>query len=366
VTVSVDAVPTIALSSLAGTNTQTVCINTPITDITYNIGGSGTGATVTGLPTGVTGSFNAGVFTITGSPSTATGSPFNYTVTTTGTGLCTAVEATGTITVNTLLTISLTSATGTDDQTVCINTPITDITYSIGGGATGASVSPALPAGVTGVYNAGVYTISGSPSTTTGSPFSYTVTTTGGGCAAVNASGDIAVNPLPAAYAVTGGGSYLTGGAGLPVGLTNSETGVNYQLVLNGTTDVGTPLAGTTGSAIDFGNQTAGTYTVTAKNATTNCTANMTGNAVITVASATNSQSTFPGGVFTVPYGVTCVKVEAWGGGGAGGSRSTTGAGGSSFIDPSGIDCRADDYFSCEQAIACPRYFLQSDEKPKG
>ena len=60
---------TITLTSVPGTEAQTVCVNTPITDITYTIGGGGTGAGVTGLPTGVTGSYLAGVFTITGSPS---------------------------------------------------------------------------------------------------------------------------------------------------------------------------------------------------------------------------------------------------------------------------------------------------------
>ncbi|HEX8608538.1 MAG TPA: gliding motility-associated C-terminal domain-containing protein, partial [Pedobacter sp.] len=66
-----------------------------ITSITYSITGGGTGATVTGLPAGVTGTYSAGTFTISGTP-TVNGS-FNYTVNTTGT--CTQTSATGTITV---------------------------------------------------------------------------------------------------------------------------------------------------------------------------------------------------------------------------------------------------------------------------
>ncbi len=63
------------------------------------------------------------------------------------------------------------------------------------------------------------------------------------------------------AYNVTGGGSYCTGGAGLPVGLQDSEVGYNYQLYLNGSPS-GSPISGT-GETISFGNQTAaGTYTV--------------------------------------------------------------------------------------------------------
>ena len=65
-----------------------------------------------------------------------------------------------------------------------------------------------------------------------------------------------------AAFAVTGGGAYCSGGSGVAVGLSGSETGVNYQLYRDDTTAVGSPVAGT-GSALNFGNQTvAGTYTV--------------------------------------------------------------------------------------------------------
>jgi hypothetical protein len=112
-------------------------------------------ATITGLPAGVTGVWAANVVTISGTP-TAAGT-FNYTVTLTGG--CGTVTATGTITVNPNNTIVLTSATGTDAQTVCINTPITNITYATTG-ATGATVT-GLPAGVTGVWAANVVTISG-------------------------------------------------------------------------------------------------------------------------------------------------------------------------------------------------------------
>lgn len=98
-TIIVSPVPTATLSSAAGTNNQTVCQNAAITNITYNIGGSATSASVSGLPAGTSGTYSAGVFTISGTP-TATGT-FNYTVTTSG-GPCTAATATGSIIVNTL------------------------------------------------------------------------------------------------------------------------------------------------------------------------------------------------------------------------------------------------------------------------
>ncbi len=92
----------------------------------------------------------------------------------------------------------------------------------------------------------------------------------------------VAVNPLPTAYNVTGGGSLCAGGAGVPVGLDDSDAGIHYQLY-RGALAIGGPVAGT-GVAISFGNQTvAGTYTVVATNAATLCTNPMTGNAVVTV-----------------------------------------------------------------------------------
>ena len=180
---------TIALSSGAGTNNQTVCTNAATTNITFTVGGTATGAGATGLPAGVTGSYSAGIFTISGTPTVAGSYP--YTVTTTGT--CPpAATATGTITV-TAQTISLSSAAGTNTQAVCINNAITNITYALGGSATGAGVS-GLPAGVSGSYSAGVFTISGTP--TASGTFNYTVTDTGT-CTAAIATGSITVSPAP-------------------------------------------------------------------------------------------------------------------------------------------------------------------------
>jgi len=59
-------------------------------------------------------------------------------------------------------------------------------------------------------------------------------------------------------FTLTGGGNYCSGGGGVSVGTENSETGILYKLIKNGSAS-GSYLPGT-GSAISFGLQTAGTY----------------------------------------------------------------------------------------------------------
>jgi hypothetical protein len=102
-------------------------------------------------------------------------------------------------------------------------------------------------------------------------------------CGSVNSgAATLLVNPAPALVNVTGGGAYCVGGNGVPVGLNNSITGINYQLLLNGVNS-GTAVPGT-GAALSFGNKTAaGTYTVMASNAVTGCTQSMTGNVVVAI-----------------------------------------------------------------------------------
>ena len=73
---------TLDLTSAASTTSQVLCQGTALTNIVYTTTGSATGATVTGLPTGLTSVYNANTFTISGTPS-QTGT-FNYTVTTVG------------------------------------------------------------------------------------------------------------------------------------------------------------------------------------------------------------------------------------------------------------------------------------------
>lgn len=258
-TITVTPLNTITLSSSPGTDNQTVCINNPITNITYTTTGA-TGASFSGLPAGVLGSWAGDVVTINGTP--AVDGIFNYTVTLTGG--CGNVTASGTINVSPENTVTLTSAPGTDAQTVCINTAITNITYTTTG-ATGADIT-GLPAGVTGSWLANTVTISGTP--VVQGTFTYVVTLTGG-CGTAVTTGTLTVNPdntialtsapgtdaqeicintavTPIIYSTTGAtGASVTG---LPLGVTGtwladfvtisgtpSEAGTfNYTVTLTG------------------------------------------------------------------------------------------------------------------------------------
>ena len=128
---NVDCVPStcsLVLNSPTSTSNQTICINQAITDIIYNSGGDATGVTVTGLPTGLTGTFSAGQFTISGIPTQS--GVFNYTVETVG---CTTnIQLAGTITVNNVPsqpTIVSVSPTCSSDGTSTISNYNGSLTY---------------------------------------------------------------------------------------------------------------------------------------------------------------------------------------------------------------------------------------------
>lgn len=87
---------TLSLTSAPGTDNQTVCINTPITDITYN--SNNTIPTLSGLPNGVNYTFLNGTVTISGTPTIPGIYNYNFSLP----GSCGNVQTiTGTIAVNT-------------------------------------------------------------------------------------------------------------------------------------------------------------------------------------------------------------------------------------------------------------------------
>jgi len=180
------AVNQLSIAPTGATGSTSIC-NGGSTILTVAGGIKGTGATTEWF-TGSCGGIPAGTGdAITVSPSTNTTYFVRYN------GTCnTTTCAIITVNITSTNSIILTSATGTDAQAACINTPITTITYATTG-ATGANFS-GLPAGVSGSWSANVATINGSPSSSGIS--NYTVTLTGG-CGNVSIGGSITVNPVP-------------------------------------------------------------------------------------------------------------------------------------------------------------------------
>jgi gliding motility-associated-like protein len=319
-TITVTPANTLTLTSALATTAQTVCIGTPITNITYSTTGA-TGATVTNLPTGVTGAWAGNVVTISGTPTVA-GAALTYTVTLTGG--CGVVTTTGTIAVTANNTITRTSALATIAQTVCIGTPITNITYSTTG-ATGATVTN-LPTGVTGAWAGNVVTISGTP-TVAGAALTYTVTLTGG-CGVITTTGTIAVtanNTITRTSAlatiaqtvcigtpITNITYSTTGATGATV--TNLPTGVTGAWAGNVVTISGTPTVA--GAALTYTVTltggcgvitTTGTIAVTANNTVTapSSTPTLCINTVLTSITHATTGATGIGGATGLPAGVT-------------------------------------------------------------
>ncbi|MBE0642194.1 MAG: hypothetical protein IH599_09165, partial [Bacteroidales bacterium] len=248
-------------SSVTFTNTSTG--TSPTTAYSWNFGSGATPASITGI----------GPHTVT--YTTAGSKTVSLTITE---GASNTETKTGYIIVNPINTINRTSAVGTDNQAVCINTAISTVTYSTTG-ATGATFS-GFPAGLTMGWSSNVVTISGTPSTA--GTFNYTVTLTGG-CGNISANGTINVSAINTAGAASSTPTvcvntamtpvtHLTTGAtgvgtaiGLPTGVT--ATWASNMITISGT-PVATgifnytiPLTGGCGSV-----NATGTITVTATN----------------------------------------------------------------------------------------------------
>ncbi|MEI6436323.1 MAG: T9SS type A sorting domain-containing protein, partial [Bacteroidota bacterium] len=211
-------------------------------------------------------------FYIASAADTVTGA-ITLTLTSTGNGLCaTASDAM-------ILTIKKAPiANAGADASICASTG----TYQLNGTAL-HQVSVLWTTGGTGTFTPLAANIlnpvyNPSPSDFAAGQVQLTLTAIGeSGCGIISDMMVITMNPLPALYVVTGSGSYCAGGPGVVVGLSGSQAGIRYTLIPGGNEVIGT------GTAINFGSHTAGTYTVTALNTTTSCLSNMTGSAIVTV-----------------------------------------------------------------------------------
>ena len=200
----------------------------------------------------------------------------------------------------TLYTVVVNDGYNTASATVTVTVNQLPVAYSVTGGGAYCFGGAGVPVGLSGSEVGCSYQLmrggfpDGPAVPGTGSAisfglktaaFTYTVDATNmsTGCfKTMNGSATVIITPLPIAYIVTGGGAYAAGGVGLPIGLSDSQIGVSYQLYFNGVA-VETPITGT-GTAISFGLQTvAGTYTVIATDPVTTCVNNMSGSASIII-----------------------------------------------------------------------------------
>ena len=150
---------------------------------------------------------------------------------------------------------------------VCVGSNITPIELATGGTWALSNGYATGSAGVVTGVNAGVDILT------------YTLTTR---YETLFTTRTLTVDPSPAIYAVSGGGSLCAGATGVSIGLANSDTTATYQPYI-GTTAIGTAVAGT-GSALSLGLETtAGIYTVMATSIAASCTSHMSGGAEVFV-----------------------------------------------------------------------------------
>ncbi len=108
-----------------------------------------------------------------------------------------------------------------------------------------------------------------------------TVTNTDIPLSTVSAS-TLTISSIPNVFAVTGGGPYCVGGNGVIIGLSNSQSGVEYEVYLGATATGRKVTSG--GGAFNFTGffTAAGTYTVKGKNSG-NCSSDMSGTAIVQI-----------------------------------------------------------------------------------
>ena len=170
-----------------GASTDVITFTSTVDQTTYSwtndhpeigLAASGTGAVIPEFPAiNTTGTIIIAKITVT--PNTPAG--------------CQGLSKDFTITVNPNTALQLTSAAA--NQTLCIHTDLTPITYSTTD-ATSATAE-GLPAGITGSFLKGVLTISGIPIQS--GTFTYTVTASGT-CNTTQLTGIITVNPQPIGF----------------------------------------------------------------------------------------------------------------------------------------------------------------------
>ena len=283
----------IATALIAPSNNETICSGTAITTRSLS-SPSDAGATLnwtrdhTSDVSGTVG--NSGTASISGTLINATSSPITvtFTVTPDGSGSlsCSGTPLTFTVTVN---PTPLATA-NPSSQSVCSGSAINPIIFGTSNSLAGTNYTWTRDntSTATGIAANGTQFVSGILTNTGGTTtVTFSITAVGPGvsaCAGTPTTATVTVYNPATVYAMTGtGGTFCSPGAGLPVGLSNSQAGYSYQLLIDGS-PAGSPIAGVDGP-LSFGNQVqSGTYTVIGSSS--GCSTPMSGSVVI---SAVNS-----------------------------------------------------------------------------
>ncbi|MFA5328922.1 MAG: PA14 domain-containing protein [Prolixibacteraceae bacterium] len=151
---------------------------------------------------------------------------------------------------------------------------------------TNTSIGGSITGGGSGGNGSTTNDVAGSPGNSPGGGGGGAKRSNGTIAGGTGADGQVIISwttcTTPTIFSVSGGGSLCSGGSGVNIILSGSETGVTYELY-NNSTATGNVLSGT-GSALTFSNvTTTGTYTIVGTRTTGGCTANMTGSATVVV-----------------------------------------------------------------------------------
>ena len=166
----------------------------------------------------------------------------------------------GYILLSLILSVNMTKAQGTcivltsgsDNQSGCINSPITNIVYTLATGVTATVIN--LPTGVTGSQAGTLFTISGTP--VVPGKFDYEVNTTGTCTGTPNARGSITSSPVPLAPVVVSPQAFCQIDAPTVANLAATGTSISWYNSATG----GTALPSTTPliSGLYYASQTVG------------------------------------------------------------------------------------------------------------
>ena len=327
-------------SLTSGPQTQTVTATSAITNVAYTFSTTCTDtltANAIGLPTGVSMSFNNNIATISGTPSANATGTFSYSLTAVNAAATASSTFDGTIvvipvptatatTTTTSCTISgsLTSANGSDSQTVSISTAITSIEYTLTTTCSDTLSSaitwtPSTPNGVSMSFNNNVATISGTPTGTATGTYNYTLTASNtAGTASTTFNGSLTLtdnvsssssSSTTTSCTISGSLTSANGSDSQTVSISTAITSIEYTLTTTCSDTLSSAITWTpstpNGVSMSFNNNVAtisgtptgtatGTYNYTLTASNTAGTASVAFSGSITVSSSNSTSVSSP------------------------------------------------------------------------